>query len=198
MYGAGQHAALMPISYFYSSTATKVVAHQTRKPKPSAMCKLSLTAHMQSVERCARMRCRANRGCETSLEQISSSSVAIHFSTLSPSVGTLQASSPFPCADAANQTSAASPASAQASAAAAAASSSPIASPVRARAGDATAVVRLPGRGAGRRHETGMRLAERREYGVWRRAAASRNEDTEMAATEAPASPSTASRLPQL
>lgn len=109
-----------------------------------------------------------------------------------------QQAPPFPRADAADQTSAASPVSPQASAAAAAASSSPIALAVRPRAGNAAAVVRRRGRGAGRRHETGMRLAERREYGVWRRAAASRNEDTEMAATEAPASPSTASRLPQL
>lgn len=80
-----------------------------------------------------------------------------------PSVATTQRVLRFLSSYAVDQTRAASPASAQASAAAAAASSSPVASPTRPRAGSATAIVRLSGRSAGRRHETGMRLAERRE-----------------------------------
>lgn len=114
------------------------------------------------------------------------------------SVATVQRAPLFSSTGAADQTTAASPVSAQANAAAAAASSSPVASPTRARAGSAAAMVRLSGRASGRRHDTGMRLADRREYGVCRLAAASRREDTDKAATELPPSPSTASRLPQL
>lgn len=165
------------------------MAQQTRKPEP--------WCHVQAQSHCTYA--RSSKMCEndrtlTDFLVICSHPLP-HFLSF---CGHLSASSPPSGADAADQTSAASPVSPQASAAAAAASSSPIALAVRPRAGNAAAVVRLRGRGAARRHETGMRLAERREYGVWRRAAASRSEDTEMAATEAPASPSTASRLPQL